>query len=70
MTCEACERPLTITLSDGRVACTYCPGYMLDCEARHLLSMEPVERQAAMEAREAKRGNVDALWAVLRKMGG
>ena len=65
--CVTCQRPRTITLSDGRPACTYCPGYMIDCEARHLLSMAPQARQAAMEAREAKRGNVDALWAAMRR---
>ena len=65
--CATCERPRTVTLSDGRPACTYCHGWTIDCEARHLLSMAPEARQAAMEAREAKRGNVDALWAAMRR---
>ena len=60
-----CERPRTITLSDGRPACTYCPDYMTDCEARHLLSMPLKARREALAARVAKRGNVDALKAAM-----
>ena len=67
MTCATCERPRAVTLSDGRPACTYCHGWLVDCEARHLLSMPPEARQAAMEARERKRGNVGALWAAMRR---
>ena len=66
--CAACERPLTITLSDGRPACTYCPCWMIDCEARHLLSMPLKQRREALAAREAKRGSVDALKAAMSRI--
>jgi hypothetical protein len=55
MQCEKCERPKTVKLADGRMVCTWCNDWTIECEARHLLRMPLAERRAALAAREKKR---------------
>lgn len=54
--CEGCTRTTTVTLHDGRTVCTYCPEWMLETEAKHLLTMRLDKRREALSARVTKRG--------------
>ncbi len=56
MTCEGCARDKTITLVDGQQCCSYCPQWMLECEARHLLGLKLWQRRDQLDARIKTRG--------------
>lgn len=65
MTCLGCQRlenaDQCVTLASGAVVCTYCPAWLIECEARELLAMPKAKRIEELRKRELKRGNVDAL---------
>lgn len=57
--CTKCARMETgdlVKLHDGRRVCNYCPAWLLECEARHLLRQPLKDRRAALVEREKKRG--------------
>jgi hypothetical protein len=39
MQCKNCERDKTAKLTDGKQVCTYCPEWLLECEAKELLRL-------------------------------
>ena len=45
-----------VTLRDGSTVCSSCPEWMMECEARHLLSMPLAARRAELAERQKKRG--------------
>lgn len=65
MTCLGCQRlenaDQCVTLVSGAVVCTYCPAWMLECEARELLKLPKSARIEALKKRELKRGDVTEL---------
>ena len=54
--CDGCTRETKVTLHDGRQVCNYCPEWMIETEARHLLTLKLDKRREALSARVAKRG--------------
>lgn len=50
-----------VTLSTGKVVCTFCPSWMIECEARELLKLPKQARIEALKKRELKRGDVTEL---------
>lgn len=46
MTCT-CNRPEAkrVTLVDGTVCCTWCPAWLHECEARHVLNLKPLSKR-------------------------
>jgi hypothetical protein len=68
MGCEKCTREKTAPLSDGRTVCTWCLAYLVECEARYLLSMPLYARRAALAAREKARGSVEELKAAMERL--
>jgi hypothetical protein len=63
-----CNREKTVTLETGKQVCNYCPGYLIECEARELLKITLAQRQLALQRREAKRGNVTELKKVMTEI--
>ena len=67
--CQRCEDETTkmVTLRTGAIVCDTCPEWLIECEARHLLSMPLAERRVALTERQKKRGApaVEALKAVM-----
>lgn len=59
--CNPCEKPKIALLSNGQMVCTYCPNWLVECEARHLLAMPLNKRREGLEAREKKRGSTGEL---------
>jgi hypothetical protein len=68
MECEGCERDKTARLSDGRVVCTWCRAWLIECEARYLLEMPLEARREALAAREAVRGSVEELKDAMERL--
>jgi hypothetical protein len=68
MGCEQCAREKTAPLSDGRTVCTWCREWLMECEARHLLTMPLYARRAALAAREKVRGSVEELKAAMERL--
>jgi hypothetical protein len=66
--CDGCEREKSARLSDGRAVCTWCRDWLLECEARHLLAMPLHARREALQAREQRRGSVQALKAAMARI--
>lgn len=56
MRCEGCKREETINLVDGRKVCNYCPAWLVECEARHLLGLPLHKRRERLDARSKTRG--------------
>jgi hypothetical protein len=68
MQCEGCKREKTALLSDGRVVCTWCRAWLIECEARYLLAMPLEIRREALAAREKVRGSVHELKAAMEQL--
>ena len=58
---------IDVTLHDGRVVGSWSREWMLECEARHLLTLPLWRRREELDAREKKRGvqSVEQLKAVM-----
>jgi hypothetical protein len=58
---------IDVTLHDGRVVGSWSREWMLECEARHLLTLPLWKRREELDAREKKRGvkSVEQLKAVM-----
>lgn len=58
---------IDVTLHDGRVVGSWSREWMVECEARHLLTLPLWKRRNELEDREKKRGihSVDELKAVM-----
>lgn len=56
MRCQECKREETINLVDGRKVCNYCPEWLIECEARHLLGLPLHKRREQLDARSKTRG--------------
>jgi len=67
MECLGCNYILTtpVTLRDGRIVCSSCEAWRLECEARHVLAL-PHRREYLDEVRK-KRGE-DAYQALRNEM--
>ena len=69
MECLGCELINTapVTLNDGRVVCSSCRAWRLECEAREVLSKPLEARKAYLEKVEERRGKAacDELKAVI-----
>jgi hypothetical protein len=68
MECEGCKREKTARLSDGRMVCTWCWAWLIECEARYLLAMPLEARREALAAREKLRGQVEELKAAMQRL--
>lgn len=47
-----------VTLIDGTVVCTWCPAWLLECEARELLRWPLQKRRDFLANAEKQRGKV------------
>jgi hypothetical protein len=58
---------IDVTLHDGRVVGSWSREWMIECEAKHLLTMPLWKRREELDAREKKRGvkSVEQLKAVM-----
>ncbi len=58
---------IDVTLHDGRVVGSWSREWMIECEARHLLTLPLWKRREELDAREKKRGvkSVEQLKAVM-----
>ena len=56
MTCQQCTDEKKIALIDGQKCCSNCRAYMLECEARHLLTLPLWKRREQLDARLKPRG--------------
>jgi hypothetical protein len=65
--CDACIKDKTKQLVDDRMVCTDCQHWIIECEARFILSMAKMKRRSMLETRELKRGkaSVDKLKEVI-----
>lgn len=54
--CEGCSREKSIPLVSGSTCCGYCPEWLHECEARHLLGLPLQKRREALDARLKPRG--------------
>ena len=60
--CQRCETGPVVTLITGEVVCNYCPSWRLECEARHVASMETLrERREYLLHVQQKRGSEEYL---------
>ena len=59
-----------VTLIDGIQVCTYCPKWIVECEASFILTFPLQARRAMLEEREKVRGkdSVDQLRNVMREI--
>jgi hypothetical protein len=51
-----CEKQKNKLLSTGETVCSYCEGWRMECEARHLLGMPLKQRRRELRQRELSRG--------------
>ena len=58
MDCLGCNMIETspVTLRDGRIVCSSCEAWRLECEARHVLTKPDVEKRAYLAAIRENRG--------------
>jgi hypothetical protein len=58
---------IDVTLHDGRVVGSWSREWMIECEAKHLLTLPLWKRREELDAREKKRGvkSVEQLKAVM-----
>ena len=58
---------IDVTLYDGRVVGSWSREWMIECEAKHLLTLPLWKRREELDAREKKRGvkSVEQLKAVM-----
>lgn len=65
--CDSCEKSKTKELVDGKMVCSDCMHWAMECEARFILQMPLMTRRAMLETREIKRGkkSVDKLKEVI-----
>lgn len=63
--CKACSREKTVALCHGQSVCTYCPDWLIECEARYLLAMPLSKRRQELLVRHQKRGNIEPLKEVM-----
>jgi hypothetical protein len=58
---------IDVTLHDGRVVGSWSREWMVECEAKHLLTLPLWKRREELDAREKKRGvkSVEQLKAVM-----
>lgn len=76
MSCDPNECPKAnakqgmVTLINGNQVCTYCPRWMIECEASFILTFPLQARRAMLEDREKIRGkdSVDQLKNVMREI--
>ena len=59
-----------VTLVNGNQVCTYCPRWMIECEASFILTFPLQARRAMLEDREKIRGkdSMDQLRNVMREI--
>lgn len=59
-----------VTLVDGMQVCTYCPRWIMECEASFILTFPLQARRSMLEEREKVRGkdSVDQLRNVMRQI--
>lgn len=56
--CQRCETGPMVTLISGQQVCNYCPDWRVECEARHVASMETLrERREYLQHVHQKRGS-------------
>lgn len=60
-----CNRNHEKILHSDVLVCSYCPLWIVECEAKYLLSLPLTTRRAELAAREKKRSSVDALKAAM-----
>ena len=63
---NTCPHPKTARLADGRSVCTGCRWWLIECEARYLLTLPLAERRQALEARRVRRGDIGDLQTAMR----
>jgi len=76
MSCDpnACQKANAkqgmVTLVNGNQVCTYCPRWMIECEASFILTFPLQARRAMLDDREKIRGkdSVDQLRNVMREI--
>lgn len=58
MECLGCSyiETSSVTLRDGRIVCSSCECWRLECEARHVLTKPDAEKRVYLEAIGKKRG--------------
>ena len=58
MDCLGCNfiETSSVTLRDGRIVCSSCEAWRLECEARHVLKKPDAEKRKYLEAVMVKRG--------------
>jgi len=56
-----------VTLRDGRLVCSSCEAWRLECEARHVLTLKNKAIKEYLEGVRAKRG-IDASVALRNEM--
>lgn len=65
--CEECNKTKSKELVDGKMVCSDCMNWAIECEARFILQMPLMTRRSMLETRELKRGkkSVDHLKEVI-----
>jgi hypothetical protein len=65
---KAHARQGMVTLVDGSQVCTYCPSWIIECEASFILTFPLNVRRAMLDDREKLRGkdSVEQLKSVMR----
>jgi len=59
--CQRCEDGPMVTLIDGSQVCNYCEEWRVECEARHVLSIDGRDaRRAYIDRVRVKRGEAAA----------
>lgn len=58
MKCQQCTDEKSKTLVDGQKCCSNCRAWLVECEARHLLTLPLHKRREQLDARLKPRGAV------------
>jgi len=61
MNCDNCKKDKTIKLYNNNFCCNFCKKWILECEAKYILSFNLNERREMIKIREKKRINIDNL---------
>ena len=74
MKCFGCSETASITLRDGRIVCSSCQAWRLECEARHVLTLphrreylDEIRKRRGDEAYHALRNEMVALQEATRR---
>ena len=75
MECFGCSETASITLRDGRIVCSSCQAWRLECEARHVLTLphrreylDEIRKKRGDEAYQALRNEMVALQEATRRV--